>query len=132
MLVEANGGRRLLSCNDRRCCPNGFDDTKRDPKGHYLRQRAWQCEAISSVPEPRRAQDFLDGTLAIADRTARQVAKLRVPDGAVATITARNAERLDRIRVVLENLRETETISTRSAAFSPPPPMRANRREGGH
>jgi hypothetical protein len=130
-LIDASGGRRLLSCNDRRCCPNGFDDTMRDPKGHYLRQRAWQCEAVSKVPESRRTQDFLDNTLASADRTARQIAKLRVTDTAVAAITARNAERLDRLRVVLENLRETEAVSTRSAAFPPPVRLKIARRQGG-
>jgi hypothetical protein len=130
ILIEASGGRRLLSCNDRRCCPHGFEDTIRDPKGHYLRQRAWQCEALSKVPEPRRSKDFLDNTLANADRTARQIAKF--PDDAVATVTARNAERLDRLRVVLENLKETEAISTRSAAFPAPTTLkmdfRGNRR----
>ena len=66
ILINANGGRRLLSCNDRRCCPHGFEDTIRDPKGHYLRQRAWQCEALSKVPEARRARDFLDNALTAA------------------------------------------------------------------
>jgi hypothetical protein len=93
ILINANGGRRLLSCNDRRCCPHGFEDTIRDPKGHYLRQRAWQCEALSKVPEARRAQDFLDNTLTAADRTARQAAKLRVSDEAVALIIRRRALR---------------------------------------
>jgi hypothetical protein len=127
ILINASGGRRLLSCNDRRCCPHGFEDTMRDPKGHYLRQRAWQCEALSKVPEPRRAQDFLDNTLAAADRTARQAAKLRVADETVAEITTRNAERFDRIRVVLENLKETEAVSTRSVAFPPPMPLKTAR-----
>jgi hypothetical protein len=83
------------------------------------------------VPESRRTQDFLDNTLASADRTARQNAKLRVTDTAVAAITARNAERLDRLRVVLENLRETEAVSTRSAAFPPPVRLQIVRRQGG-
>ena len=78
------------------------------------------------------AQDFLDGALTVADRTARQVATLRVSDDALTTIPARNAERLDRIRVVLENLRQTETDSTRSAAFPPPVALKANRRQGTH
>ena len=82
------------------------------------------------MPEPRRSQDFLDRTLADADRTARQVAKLRVPDEAMMTITMRNAERLDRLRVVLENLKETEAVGTRSAAFPPPVPLKtAHNRE---
>jgi hypothetical protein len=130
ILINASGGRRLLSCNDRRCCPRGFEDAIRDPKGHYLRQRAWQCEALSKVPEARRAQDFLDNTLAAADRTARQAAKLRVADEAVALIVRRNAERFDRLRVVLENLNETVANSSRSVAFPPPIPLKTAR-DGG-
>jgi hypothetical protein len=132
VLIDATGGRRLLSCNDRRCCPHGFEDTIRDPKGHYLRQRAWQCEILSKVPEPRRAQDFLDNTLAAADRIARQVARLRVPDDILATIIVRNAERFDRLRVVLENLKETEALSTRSATFRPPALLKMPRKRDGH
>jgi hypothetical protein len=46
------------------------------------------------------------------------------------TITMRNAERLDRLRVVLENLKETEAVGTRSAAFPPPVPLKtAHNRE---
>ena len=77
------------------------------------------------------ARDFLAAALAL-DRTARQVTTPRVSDDAVTAITARNAERLDRIRVVLENSRETETNSTRSAAFPPPMALQANRRQGVH
>jgi hypothetical protein len=124
-LIETVGGRRILACNDRRCCPRGFDDTIADPKGHYLRQRAWQCEAISRIPEPRRVQHFLDRTLAEADRTARQAAKLRVADAKVKEILEDNARRLDRMRVVLENLQQTEAVITRAEAFPPARPLKA-------
>ena len=131
ILVDALGGRRLLSCNDRSCCPHGFEDTIRDPKGHYLRQRAKQFTALSKIPEQLRAQDFLDNTLADADRTARQVAKLKVSDEAIATILTKNADRHDRIRKVLENLKETESVITRSAVFPPPMPIRGNYKNDG-
>jgi len=124
ILMEVAGGRRLLSCNDPRCCANGFEDTKRDPKGHYLRQRALQCDMISKVPEPRRVHDFVTNTLAGTDRLARQAAKLRVADSSVLDLLERNASRIDRLRAVLENLQETEENSTRSLAF--PPPTAAN------
>lgn len=127
-LIDASEGRRLLSCNNRNCCPTGFDDTKRDPKGHYLRQRAFQCEAISNVPEFRRAQDFLDRTLAVAARTARQVAKLRVQDAEIMAITAANADRLDRLCIVLQNLKEAEAVSTHSAPFPSPSTVRTARK----
>lgn len=131
LLIEAAGGRRILACNDRRCCPRGFDDTIADPKGHYLRQRASQCEAISRIPEPRRAQDFLDRTLAEADRVARQVAKLKVADTNVKEIIDDNARRLDRMRVVLENLQQTEAVTTRAEAFPPATPLKAAQNRDG-
>jgi hypothetical protein len=130
-LIETAGGRRILACNDRRCCPRGFDDTIADPKGHYLRQRAWQCEAISSIPELRRVQDFLDRTLADADRTARQAARLRVVDSKLKKIVEDNAWRVDRLRVVLESLQQTEAISTKAEAFPVPIPLKAARKRNG-
>jgi hypothetical protein len=119
VLVAAPGGRRLLSCNNRACCPHGFEDTIKDPKGHYLRQRAWQCEAISAVPEQRRPQHFLDNDLAQADRTARQVANLKLSNATLTQKMLENSRRLDRMRVVLENLDKTATSATRSPIFPP-------------
>ncbi len=124
LLINAPGARRLLSCSNRNCCPNGFEDTMRDPKGHYLRQRALQCEALSSVQEQRRTQDYLDNTLSAAARSARQIAKLRIEDADMKKVTAKNAQRLERVRVVLENLKDTEAVNTRSVAFPPPVPLR--------
>lgn len=116
-LIAAPGARRLLSCNDRSCCPHGFEDTIRDPKGHYLRQRASEYSILSAVPELRRTQHFLDKTLTTADRTARQIAKLKLSDEKLLDLVNKNAGRLDRIRVVLENLKDTESLSTRSVNF---------------
>ena len=97
-LVSASGGRRLLSCNDRTCCPGGFEDTLRDPRGHYLRQRAFQCEALSAVPELKRTQHFLDTIMADVDRKARQVAKLKLQDEKLTAILTKNTDRLDRMQ----------------------------------
>lgn len=116
-LMGAAGARRLLSCGDRGCCPHGFEDTLKDPKGHYLRQRASEYASLSAVPELRRTQHFLDTTLSQADRTARQIAKLKLGDEKLLALVTQNANRLDRMRVVLDNLRETEAVSTRSTEF---------------
>ncbi len=118
-LIAASGARRLLSCPDRTCCPHGFEDTIRDPKGHYLRQRAGEYNALSKIPELRRSQHFLDKTLSSADRAARQIAKLRLSDEKLSEALVRNASRIDKMRVVLENLQVTEAIGSRSASFPP-------------
>lgn len=116
-LIDAPHGRRLLSCNNPACCPHGFEDTIKDPRGHYLRQRALQCEAISAVPDPLRADHFLNKMLADTDRKARQIAKLKVADKKVEAILNKNTVQLDRMRAVLEDLQKTGGLTTRSLPF---------------
>jgi hypothetical protein len=117
-LIAAPHARRLLSCQDRTCCPSGFEDTLKDPKGHYLRQRRLQCEALSAVQDQLRPLHFLEKTLASAHRTARQVSKLKVVDEKLRTALAKNAARLERMGDVLENLHKTEEEVRRTPAFA--------------
>jgi hypothetical protein len=116
-LMNAAGGRRLLGCNDRRCCPNGHEDTLKDSKAHFLRQRAAQYESLSKVPESRRAQDFLDRELAAVERTARNAAKLKVNDSRLSALLVKNAVRLDKMVDVLGDLKTT--IDGTSRALTP-------------
>lgn len=115
-LMNAQGGRRLCSCHHRDCCPNGFEDTLKDPKGHYLRQRAREVEALSAVPEQRRVSHFLDVELADAGRTARAAAKLKV-NRTVGEMLQKNADRLDRLSSVLDDLNKTDGVATRATEF---------------
>jgi hypothetical protein len=114
-LLEATGARRLLSCHDRACCPHGFEDTLRDPKGHYLRHRARQYGVLSAIPEQQRAPHFLNRDLAAIDRAARQAAKFKVSNPILGELLSKNAARLDRVRAVLEDLYKT------AGATMPPP-----------
>jgi len=116
-LMAAPGGRRLCSCNDRSCCPHGWDDTQRDPKGHYLIQRSKQMQALSSIPDARRIEHFLDQDLANANRTARKAARIRTNDEALREVLVRSSERLERISAVLAELQNTVGDGPRS--FSP-------------
>ena len=116
-LIDTPHGRRLLSCNNPACCPHGFEDTLKDPRGHYLRQRALQCRALPAVPDPLRADHFLNKVLAETDRKARQIAKLRVADKKVEVMLNKNTVRLDRMRAVLEDLQKTGGLTTRSLPF---------------
>jgi hypothetical protein len=124
ILLAAPHARRLLSCNNPTCCPHGFEDTLKDPRGHYLRQRAAQCEELSSIPDPVRAQHFLDKMLTEADRKARQVAKLKINDEQLSEALNKNMVRLDRVRAVLEDLHGTGP-TPRSKAF-PAAPVGSN------
>jgi hypothetical protein len=104
MLMAAPHGRRLLGCADPTCCPHGFDDTMRDPKGHFLRQRFARLDTIAKVPEAHRARHFLDATLPAASRVARRSATLRVNDAELVSKIRAHAERLDKVSEVLEDL----------------------------
>jgi hypothetical protein len=106
-LLEARGARRLLSCEDRDCCPRGADDTFNDPKAHFITQRLKQLRDLSRAPEERRVDRFLDVHLAAADRRARQAAKLDTSNPATKRALEKASFRLDRMRGVLENLDQT-------------------------
>jgi hypothetical protein len=122
ILMEAEGARRLLSCNDRDCCPNGLADTLKDPKGHYLRQRAKPLDRLSRIAEVRRVPDFLRNDLAPAARTAADAAKLGVVDPAVVEMLQRIDERLERMGPVLSDLHKT----VGSGLHSPSPRQRTH------
>ncbi len=113
-LMAAPGARKLLSCSDPNCCPRGLDDTLKNPKAHYLRQRFRQVSALSAVPENRRASHFLEKDLAGAERTARQAAKLKIADDGLSEILVRSSERLERMHAVLESLKATMAKEPRS------------------
>jgi hypothetical protein len=106
-IMRVRGGRRLLACQDRDCCPLGFDDTVRDPKGHFLTQRRKQLEDLSGTVKDRRAVRFLDHHLTMADRAARQAAKLNVGDASLEKTLRKASLRLDRMRSILEDLDNT-------------------------
>jgi len=117
-LMAAQGARSLLSCHDRSCCPNGLSDTLKDPKAHYLRQRARQIEELSSVPEARRSQHFLEKELAAAERVARSAAKLKVSDEGLSALLQRSSDRLEKMHAVLNAL--DGTIAGQPRALVPP------------
>jgi hypothetical protein len=125
-LIGAPHARRLLSCQDRNCCAAGFEDTLKDPKGHYLRQRRLQCEALSAVQDPLKPKHFMEKTLAGAHKIARQVAKLKTGDERLGAALKKNELRLERMGDALDNLHKTEEDATRALAFTEVRP-----REGG-
>lgn len=105
-LMSLKGARSLLACNDRNCCPLGFQDTLKEPKAHFLNKRQKQIEAIEKIKPERRHRFFLEKILAPTDRTARQAARLNASES-LSKILKRTSERLDKFRAVLEDLSET-------------------------
>jgi hypothetical protein len=128
-IIDAPGGRRLVSCADRNCCPNGFEDTIKDPKAHFLRQRAFKCDALAAVPEPIRARHYLDNDLTKYERSARQIAKLKIPDEKIVARLNENAVRLDRMRDVLGSLENVHSASSRSPNWVTSPHLAKTRKD---
>lgn len=117
-LIEAAGGRRCLSCNDPQCCKHGFEDTLRNPAGHYLYQRSRQIQALSVIPELLRPKHFLERQIDAAERTARSASRLDVGDD-LKKLTRSNLQRLSRLREVLEDLHETVSANPGSPGWPP-------------
>ena len=115
VLMDVPSARRHFSCSDSTCCPRGLDDTLKDPKAHYLRQRQQQIAALARVPELRRSKHFLDQQLAPACQFAAQAAKLEVPDPELINMLTKNSERLEKSKSVLTDLSRTLSGGSRSA-----------------
>jgi hypothetical protein len=103
-ILDAPAGRRHVSCNDRACCKRGLEDTLNDPKGHYLFQRHRQVMQLSSVSEVLRAEHFIRTDVAAAERHARSMSKLRIPDVSVRVMLDKERARLERLPTVLEQM----------------------------
>jgi hypothetical protein len=115
-LMAAPGARKALSCHDRDCCPHGLDDMLKNPKAHYLRQRARQIADLARVPDSRRVRHFLDRELAPAERAARNAVKLKVADDGLVELLTRSSERLEKMHAVLEDLGRTVAGAPRAAS----------------
>jgi hypothetical protein len=106
-LFEAKGGRRLIACGNRDCCPHGLSDMLNNPKRHSVYQRRRQIQEIEATPDLNRAQHFLDGEMTRADRLARQIKELRTGDQALTKRMVQHSRRLEKLRSTLEHFHET-------------------------
>ena len=105
-LSEAKGGRRLVSCTDRSCCPHGLSDMLANPKRHNFNQRQGQVLELERIPDLNRAQHFLEVEMARADRLARQMKELRTGDEMLNKRLAEHSHRMEKMRATLEHFHE--------------------------
>ena len=113
-LASARGGRKLISCSDRECCPSGVDDMLRDPRRHAARQTMSQYRELERVPDLKRPHHLIHDILEGASRKARRIAKLKpeVKDESFSSMKIEslirrledNADTLDKTRTALEKL----------------------------
>lgn len=133
-LAKARGGRRLIACSDRECCPD-MDDMIKDWRSHFLRQRSNQIQRIANIPDLKREADFIAKDLATADQQSRQIKELNPIESELKPRRGETAsqakekliERLkkysrreEKMRATLEDLHETRgegAPRARSARF---------------
>lgn len=80
VLAGATGGRRLISCDDRECCPRGLQDMLDHPRRHEAKQAIAEIDEISRIPDQNRVEHFITRTLNQCVRTAHETRKLEIPD----------------------------------------------------
>jgi len=121
-LAKAKGGRRLVGCSDRNCCPQGLSDMIADPRRHAAQQTFRGIAELQAVPDSKREHHFLNGPMADADRRARQIKSLRPPVADVpehrvnATKLMKNlsdySQKIEQLQNALFDLHETRGDET--------------------
>lgn len=77
VLANAKGGRRLISCDDRACCPSGLRDMLTDPKRHAVNQAILEMTEMSQVPDQSRTEHFVTKNMRRLVRTATEIKRLK-------------------------------------------------------
>lgn len=81
LLASAKGGRKLVVCCDRACCPHGLKNMVEDSRQHAAYQSMQAIEELAGVPDLNRPQHFLQGRMTQVERTARAVKELKMSAG---------------------------------------------------
>ncbi|MCY4590751.1 MAG: hypothetical protein OXE86_09380 [Alphaproteobacteria bacterium] len=107
-IASAPGGRRLISCPDRECCPRGLESMLQNPRAHIARQQFAMIDHLGSVPDTRRIGHFFDVDLRGAERTARDLARLNTGNEKLSGALVAGRNRIDRMAGMYETLAERE------------------------
>lgn len=117
LMANARGGRKLVTCCDRACCPHGMRDTIADPRQHAAYQSFSMMANLASVPDLSRELHFLTGRMAEVDRQARlakdlkfsaaEAVDLKVDTGKLTKRLVDHSNRVGKMRLSLEDLHET-------------------------
>ncbi len=80
LLGSAKGGKTLVACGDRQCCPHGLRDMVNEPRQHAAFQCFEAMNALAKTPDLRRETHFLKAVMEPSRTLASQVKELR-PSG---------------------------------------------------
>lgn len=75
-LLNRPGMKAAHACLDTSCCPRGWKDTHLRYREHFVTQRAREVSALSAVPEPLRAGQYLENFLRPASDKAVRAAEV--------------------------------------------------------
>ena len=118
----AAGGRRLVACRDRGCCPHGLTSMLENPRAHIARQQFAMIDRLHSVPDSWRVEHFINVELRGAERTARDLARLNTGNEKLNGVLVEGRKRIDRMARMYETLAERE--------WGTPLPMRQRNSSG--
>jgi len=117
IMANARGGRKLVTCCDRACCPHGMRDTIADPRQHAAYQSFSMMADLASVPDLNREQPFLNGRMTEVDRQARlakdlkfsaeEAVEWKVDIGKLTKRLVDHSKQVGKMRLSLEDLYET-------------------------
>lgn len=114
-IARAPGGRRLVACDDRQCCPQGLNSMLENPRAHIAQQKIRAIVELSQVPDARRIRHFLDVEMRKAERKAGNLVRLKTGDDRLDKTLAEGRKRIDSLIRVYEKLSERNRSS--------PPPL---------
>jgi hypothetical protein len=105
------GMRAAHGCQDRRCCPHGWEDSVANPRRHFIVQRGTEVGRLSRTPPELRPSVYLNEFLRPASEAAVRAA---LAEAAFKPVS----HRLDSWRATLEALLSAGPPQTYSAAPS--------------
>lgn len=116
LLGSAKGGRALVACGDRRCCPHGLRDMIDEPRRHAAFQCFEAMDEFAKTPDLRRETHFLQSVMKPSMSLANQVKglcpsadearKLRIDPESLMKRLNEHAGRQRRMQSTLEHLFE--------------------------
>lgn len=115
-------GRRMVSCNDRKCCPLGLRSMQNNLKAHIAYQKFRAVGDLAEVPDAYRVKHFLNSDMRDAERKARDLAQLSTGDESLDKKLAAGRKRIDSLARTFESLAEEPRGDV------PPPIARGGRR----
>ncbi|MGF1607544.1 MAG: hypothetical protein ACFB22_14540 [Rhodothalassiaceae bacterium] len=110
-ISKAQGGRRLLACKDKNCCPHGLNSMFDKPKAHLAFQSFQKANALFEVPDSRRAAHFLETEVRTAERKAGDLSHLKTGDNRLNKALADGRKRVDSLARMFETMLENERIT---------------------